>query len=973
MYINLNHDTCQFMKSYNKCKLIEPYILKKFNELSNENKIIFLTNLVNQTTSVPNINVSNKNFKMEYFSSLFEFIVDNINKLYLSTELSNEITCLDNLLLGTLLDKLTKLFKGQRLLNKLNHHINKLIKLESHIIHYLHIASQSGTFVTFIFWLYKTKNKNLESIKPYTLLEQIYIESIGNSDDRLYKYILTHIIKHNKLFFQKNNNVINNLISNLANSMIPPKFQLKRIKMLSQQISLIPYFEYMIITFNYEKVLFELHKHYYVEPHSYTTLYHLIIKITDNEKFNTILDLLKTKKEKISAQIILSIHTCKNYDFNIINSPILEKIVIDNYLLIIRHIDWSNFIDTLDFVDLNKKILSILVNNNLITQSLNINNSYIYNPTVLFFTRFLSVFNDSNKKLVITVNLFLHKLRLIAKKKSKSKIIQQNIKLFDLVNEIKNFTPNKAIPVLTRGSNVFQQQKQKFTNLPPRHLLPGELLIYKNFLLREKADGILINNLPVGIFPHTSIISNYQVKAEYIEELDLYLVFDVDIPNTSIIDRYNILRQSHQYTSSYHLEDVNNFDDILKIMDKERSQIKKFISENQQNPTKWYPKFACKYNYVFDKNIYKQLIEQVILEQDETIRTKLKAYELYNCDGLILSPLDGKREIKIKPKTQMTIDLMFTNNIWIDRNNNDWSYMIIKTNNPDKHIKEGRIYRCYPQLNSVLKFTVGEYRYDKKHPNPYNVIDSVINMLKYEWSNDLNDMQSYYYDENKSLKSSKLIQTIQTQNNLLEQRIEMFKPYVNKHWLDLGCGKGKLVHIIKKYNPKTYMGLDVDINQLVRALKFHDENQNIYNFNPCDLSTKWETTKNKWFSFNNNVKYDYVIANFSLMHFCTEDFWSQLNEIVHKETKLIFNLINSTDSTHSNEWNESNSFLKIQDNIVSYKFEWTHNDIKNEPLINKKLITSYLDKFGWKVIDTSIINSHNTLINLYSWWIVQKN
>ena len=37
-------------------------------------------------------------------------------------------------------------------------------------------------------------------------------------------------------------------------------------------------------------------------------------------------------------------------------------------------------------------------------------------------------------------------------------------------------------------------KKQKFTNIPPRHLLPGELAVYNNFLLKEKADGILINN-----------------------------------------------------------------------------------------------------------------------------------------------------------------------------------------------------------------------------------------------------------------------------------------------------------------------------------------------------------------------------------------------------------------------------------------------------------------------------------------------
>ena len=79
--------------------------------------------------------------------------------------------------------------------------------------------------------------------------------------------------------------------------------------------------------------------------------------------------------------------------------------------------------------------------------------------------------------------------------------------------------------ILKNGSIQYQYDKQKFTNLPPRHLLPGEIHNYNNYLLKEKADGILINNLPVDIFPYNQIIYKYQVKAEYIEDLDLYLFY----------------------------------------------------------------------------------------------------------------------------------------------------------------------------------------------------------------------------------------------------------------------------------------------------------------------------------------------------------------------------------------------------------------------------------------------------------------
>jgi SAM-dependent methyltransferase len=980
MTFKLKEEIDKFMTGFTGGKLEEPEYSEGFDKFSNKNKIVLISCLIQQASPCPMNDTTNKNFKMEYYYALFEFIVNNFNKIYLSTNLlDNERVQLDNILIDTLLEKLTRLFKGQNLLNKLNHRINKIIKNEDKIINMLETASSSGTFITFLFWLNKTKTKTLESIKK-EYLDTIYVYSIGNSDDRLFKYILNHIEKHDKLFFQKNQNVIDKLLEKLACSLVPLKYQLKRIKLLSQQISLIPYFNFMIKVFNPGKIIIELHKYYYVEPHDFDSIDELIQKLINYgtngleikyEKLMSFMALLKTEEEKISCQIIVSLLTYNNFDFKVSNMATMEKVIINNYSSIIKEINWESMIRTLDNINFNKLILQILIDNNLITKWVIKNkHTYIHNYKILLFTRFLPVVNYSNDSAlantIISVNLFLHKLRLVVKKKSKSKIIQRKVKLFDLLNEINNFTPNKYIPILAKGSNIYQQQKQKFTNQPPRHLLPGELAIYKHFLLKEKADGILINNLPIGIYPQSSILSNYLVKAEYIEDLDLYLVFDINIPNTTIIERYNILRQTHLYTLNTHLESINNLDDLFKLIDKERVLIKKFIKENHQHSIKWYPKFACQYNHSSDKTIYNQLINEIILEKNQEINCKLKSSELYNCDGLILTPLDGEREIKIKPKSQITIDLLFDGIKWIDRNNNDWTPMIIK---PKKAKKEGCIYRCYPRSDSIVQFTVEEYRYDKKNPNPYNIVDCVVNMLKYNWENDLNDMDSYYYDESKPIRSVNLIQTIRAQNELLEQRIETMEPSFNKNWLDLGCGKGKLVPVIKKYNPKTYLGLDIDIKQLVRALKFHDENQNVYQFNPCDLSTNWELSKNKWSSFNTRIKYDYIIANFSLMHFCTDEFWSQLNDIVHDETKFMFNLVKPNSS---NEWKESESFLKIEDSIVNYKFEWAHQNIKTEPLISDEHINNYLKKFGWKVLDTKPVNSPHTLLTFYGWWVIQK-
>ena len=118
------------------------------------------------------------------------------------------------------------------------------------------------------------------------------------------------------------------------------------------------------------------------------------------------------------------------------------------------------------------------------------------------------------------------------------------------------------------------------------------------------------------------------------------------------------------------------------------------------------------------------------METDLKFNQTLKTSELYQCDGLILSPIDGGREIKIKPKSLLTIDLLFNGQIWIDKDNYNWSKNIMTTS---KNTKTGRIYRCYPKVtDSEIKFKVGEIRYDKKKPNPTFVINNIINSNEYK-------------------------------------------------------------------------------------------------------------------------------------------------------------------------------------------------------------------------------------------------
>jgi len=896
-----------------------------------------------------------KNFKLESYYELLRIISNKI--LLLESKVNNptDINTIDNVICNLLI-KLTSLAKGQTILCKFK---NIITKYKINSSQYLIISAMSGTFPIFLFWLNISKVNEINELSP-NILETLFIKSIANSDDRLYKYILDKCISNNKLFLQ-NNSIIKQVFQSLSGSDVPCKYILKRIKLLSHYVLLQPYFNYMISIFHSFKIINTLHKYYYDSPYTFINLFSLlkkcILHTTTIAQINTIYSLLKSDDEKLMYNICTSIL----YDFvqdNITNFQKITKYIVENFITILHWINWNDFIKTTKTNKLNKLIVDIMISYNLITTYVNMNKYYSHINDMGLYTRFLKITNNdinskNNNKIMITMNYITHHLRLLAKKKKKNTIIQNQSRMFKLLNDIKTFEPNNNISVLKKGSYGYQINKQKFTDVPPRHLLPGESQLYKKFILREKADGILITSLPTNIFPQSELFNKYRIKAEYIEDLDLYLIFDIDIPDTSIIERYNILRSSHPYTKSHILE-MNTYDEFIEEFYKERCIVKLFLQENTKQIIKWYPKFAC----ISNNNVMKELINNILVTNNTKI---LYNTEPYKCDGVIITPLDGNREIKIKPKHLMTIDLLFNNNSWCDRDNYDWSHLIkgdVKRNN--------MIYRCYPKdINGMMYFVPEEIRFDKKKPNPYNVVDNIICMIKNDWNRESEIVthfsENYYESIDYHNININLSKQLKLQSELLETNIMNMNPSYNSKWLDLGCGSGKLINIIKKYSPRYYLGLDIDIKQLVRALKYHDT---IYHFNPTNLSTNW---KNNiiWYTMQSNT-FDYVVANFSIMHFMTNDFWQELTKYVKSGTKLLFNLVNKNAS-----WQHNNSYLMTDMEQTRYKFEWVHTTEKTEPFIKEEEVMYYLEQYNWFVLNKIVIDKPNDIAGQYSWWLVQ--
>ena len=941
------------LKSYSSGNL-NYNILSNIKEKKNKSDVLYY--IIHYIKSTVKDNINANNYKLCYYFELMEYIVMQYILLIKPNE--NE-----NFMLLEMCQKITAMQKGQLLLNRLFPYI---MNIKDDVNELIIIASKMGTIATFEFWLKHTEEKCIENMNIDTI-HKIFINSIGNSDDRLFNHMVKKVLKIDKLMLQKNSELIQDMISSLSQSNVPKKYILKRIKLLSQYISLVPYFQHMIRSFFSYKIILELHKHYYVVPHTFDSLSNLVLKFVSSIDLTTEIDrikvlesMLKTKEEKTNLYLLISIIFNINpssYIKETIN--ISDKMIYDfidmNLNKVFEQIDWEE-LSIPNVNPLNRQVIKVIVENNFIHKYVNNTN---YQPSfkyeMLFFNKFVSLntffYPQKRIKTMVSINFALHRLRLLAKKKKKANKINYMVRMFDLLSEIKTFEPNNNVKVLAKGSEYYQISKQRFSNIPPRHLMPGEI-IETNFLIKEKADGILINNLPTDIYPPCTVLFNYMIKAEYIEELDLYLVFDIDIPNLSIIERYNVLRNAHYMTHNTRLVNIDTIDDFVKVFEKERENIITFLKEKSSHDIKWYPKFACHYmQSSLQSSISNQIIN--IIHMKNKIQDTIINSMPYKCDGIIISPLNGDREIKVKPIIHMTIDLLYDGCDWVDRENNIWSHIIKNVIIP---INKGCIYRCYYINNNM--FEVREYRYDKKRANPRIIVDMIICNINYNWKNIIG-YETFYYDTKKRINNKQLIEMLKEQSNNLVENIMMMEPQNNMNWLDLGCGSGKLIPIIKKYNIKNYLGLDADIKQLLNAIKYND-----MMFNPCNLNENWNEPKIQWLTIP-DIKFDYIVANFSLMHFCTDIFWQNLDKYTTKGSKFMFNLVNT------NEWEYNNSYLKpgINGNMTKYFFEWTHSKEMEEPYINMELLAYYLKKYNWDILYKNNNSGVKGLSSCYDWYI----
>jgi len=903
-----------------------------------------------------NYKFKNKN-RYNFFNNLFEHFPikssKNLTDLYYN-----------------ILFNIIKIEKGQHLLKKI--HYKDLIKeLSKEQLTNLYFNSGvSSTLPVFLLIDELFDNKSYID----NCFRSILSGACRNADIRILKYIVNNFHKYHDPSWN-NINFIKVLISNLFSDHIPLKYALRRIKIISSKINLSPYFHVMISFINNIDTLLILNKYYNNGYNLQGTNVHSLIQLVQlNPCAATVHKILSIFNNLDDSMVFMFNVFLYNKTFYGIDFMKYININTDSIPVISAYA--NRITDTIFLTDedelfntFNADDLKVIFN---ICQP-DISKFYnIYKiKYFMFMLPYIDYFPTSKVGLSRKFNNHAIKLNLI---KFNIKVwLRKNQKVLKLENKIKKIILEEK----NRGEQFKNDSRQYFTNLPPRHLIPYELDMITEtkdgfYLIKEKADGCLVDFLSIDVEPVINEYSNNIIKAEFIEELDLYLIFDMKKDNMNIIERYDYIRKLHPSTSNCSpiLESncIESFYDLVEAVREERKLFEEFLKLPYKN-YRVYPKAAWLIKSM--KDINQSIIENIIEEKNNNFICKEGHYKN---DGLIITPLNGRRELKIKPKSMHTIDLLFNGRNWLDRDKNVWNH-IIKNK---ETFSPNTIWRCYPLFekdeNGYYLFEAREYRYDKPKPNNNKIVNIIYKLHLINWENQKNNLLNtegykfFYHDNVNFIKNHNWDDIRNIQNKHLEKILNKIEPTIKSSWLDLGCGSSKLLEFINKFHFSEYVGLDFDINQLVKAINRIDSNQYYINnarVMPSNLSENWNSHKLSWDVFDYDKKYDYIMANFSLPHFYNDSFWEKLECISKKDTYFIFNIVNSS---AKNKWTNDDSYLYIDKDIVKYYLKNIHASEMIEKFISEEELLSKAVVNNWEII-YNLRPIGNNLDSKYTWYV----
>lgn len=443
------------------------------------------------------------------------------------------------------------------------------------------------------------------------------------------------------------------------------------------------------------------------------------------------------------------------------------------------------------------------------------------------------------------------------------------------------------------------------------------------------------------------IYKNYIFECEYIQQFDLYLVFDIhDYPSTQNNNYFNRMK----YICSLHSQKPNvicNINDLSSIdaYIKEQNMLLSNYIKNSSDKIKWFPKslfIICFSDY--------NLLDLL----DTTVNF------CYNTDGWIIN-LDNHRHIyKYKPKNHLTIDLYYDGCDFLTFGKNKIK-CIMSTEEKSKNI-----YRCY--WNDILHiWEAKEIRNDKLYPNPSNIVEDIQKLHLNYWNSSslkskLNNI-TYYTHDDVQINDPIIINILELKKKIIIHLLSSFD-LSKKNILDIGCGKGSLIPIIKVNNYSTYYGIDIDpICLSISEYKFNN-NKNTFiwnNFMSTELTKLFDTV----FLINS-------------IHYFLDDlnsFFTKLVNSIHNNSSVIILFL---DSEKIQDFNYLDQIIikNISHDTYHFKYPWISNTFV-EKIINMSCLIRYMEKYNlnYKILQcnaTSENNFINTFLGFHSLLVLTK-
>ena len=316
---------------------------------------------------------------------------------------------------------------------------------------------------------------------------------------------------------------------------------------------------------------------------------------------------------------------------------------------------------------------------------------------------------------------------------------------------------------------------------------------------------------------------------------------------------------------------------------------------------------------------------------------------MYKTDGFIITSLKNIGKLstyiyKYKPKNELTIDILYNENIWYMNAFEDClktKQTLCVVNNVDitqiVKLDNEHIYRCYWN-DDIQMWTPREIRYDKVKPNSMTIINELEKLHENYWTAEsIANLSQYYYDDTVNKLDIDYINYLKNQRaiykNIILNVISKFNTI-----LDIGCGKGYLLKVLNHNNTNKNITL-VDINPsdiFVLQNKYNEKHKVIC----ADM--------NLYSAYLNIELPEMIIFNNSL------HYMNDIDTFLENVNQSLCIYIHFIDADLINDNFEYNNIKITKVNELSFKFSypWKKNKFR-ENLLSFTELHNKMEKHNW--------------------------